>query len=83
MTMVVFHWFLCEISPTTDPQPGAPFRGEQEEEEEEEEEYFCLRTAPATESDHAASPRLARSHARTKRNDFPVGVTRTHPPNLQ
>ena len=26
---------------------------------------------------HAASPRLARSHARTKRNDFPVG---SHPP---
>ena len=23
----------------------------------------------------AASPRLARSHARTKRNDFPVGLT--------
>ena len=24
---------------------------------------------------HTASPRLARSHARTKRNDFPVGLT--------
>ena len=24
---------------------------------------------------HAASPRLARSHARTKRSDFPVGLT--------
>ena len=34
----------------------------------------------ATESDHAASPRLARSHARTKRNDFPVGVTKDSPP---
>ena len=27
MTMVVFHWFLCEISPTTDPQPGALTKG--------------------------------------------------------
>ena len=29
----------------------------------------------------AASPRLARSHARTKRNDFPVGLTPQPPMN--
>ena len=38
----------------------------------------CLTTALASQSNrlslaHTASPRLARSHARTKRNDFPVG----------
>ena len=37
-----------------------------------------LTTALASQSNrlslaHTASPRLARSHARTKRNDFPVG----------
>ena len=32
---------------------------------------------------HAASPRLFRSHARPKRNDFPFGGTKDSPPNLQ
>ena len=77
MTMVVFHWFLCEISPTTDPQPGAPFRGEQEE------EHFCLRTAPGYRiwSRSFASPRpLARTNE-TKR--FPGWGHKDSPPNLQ
>ena len=78
MTMVVFHWFLCEISPTTDPQPswlrfGASRRRRRRS-------TFASEQPQATESDHAASPRLARSHARTKRNDFPVGVTKDSPP---
>ena len=81
MTMVVFHWFLCEISPTTDPQPSwLRFGGRRRR---RSRSTFASEQPQATESDHAASPRLARSHARTKRNDFPVGVTRTHPPNLQ
>ena len=45
---------------------------------EEEEQQKSLTTALAARSNrlslaHTASPRLARSHARTKRNDFPVG----------
>ena len=49
-----------------------------------------LTTALASQSNrlslaHTASPRLARSHARTKRNDFPVGgfTKGLTPPNLQ
>ena len=46
-----------------------------------EEESICIRTALASRSKrlslaHAASPRLACSHARTKRNDFPAGVNK-------
>ena len=78
MTMVVFHWFLCEISPTTDPQPSWLRFGVRSR--RSSRSTFASEQPQATESDHAASPRLARSHARTKRNDFPVGVTRTHPP---
>ena len=44
----------------------------------QEPEQKSLTTALASQSNrlslaHTASPRLARSHARTKRNDFPVG----------
>ena len=59
------------------------------EEEEQQQQVISLQTALALQSNrlslaHTASPRLARSHARTKRNDFPVAVSqRTHPPNLQ
>ena len=51
---------------------------------EEGRRHDCLQTALAPEWKrlslaHTASPRLARSHARTKRNDFPVAVSqRTH-----
>ena len=56
-----------------------------------EEDQKSLTTALAPRSNrlslaHTASPRLARSHARTKRNDFPVGGLRStaiSPPNLR
>ena len=56
------------------------------EEQQQQEEVISLQTALASQSNrlslaHTASPRLARSHARTKRNDFPVAASqRTHPP---
>ena len=58
---------------------------EQQQQEEEEEEQNRPGTALASQSNrlslaHTASPRLARSHARTKWNDFPVGVTKDSPP---
>ena len=56
------------------------------EQEEEEQQQKSLTTALASRSNrlslaHTASPRLARSHTRTKRNDFPVGgFTKGLPP---